>query len=243
MRRGNRQSGALTLRRVVFLHPAFAHDSLSPPAGGEVKKRKIVLAAHVCVRGVLTMTERRSGLCEAIYRSPLKGGLPRMIPKSGVRFSDKIMRTKEGSGAPKGALSNQCPRQARRRALPHFPSPLAGGGSGRGCARLSALTLAALATGFYPDGSAPEPGFPQASAQQVFCPLRRKLPRLSTLRADRSLCRSTGDPEPPGCGLAIPPAGTASRFRLCGMPSGKAPSIKRDGWGQYPKRGQLSRKR
>jgi hypothetical protein len=27
--------------------------------------------------------------------------------------------------------------------------------------RLSALTLAALATGFYPDGSASEPGFPQ----------------------------------------------------------------------------------
>ena len=27
----------------------------------------------------------------------------RMIPKSGVRFSDKIMRQKEGSGAPKGA--------------------------------------------------------------------------------------------------------------------------------------------
>jgi len=28
-------------------------------------------------------------------------------------------------------------------------------------ARLSALTLAALATGYYPDGSAPEPGFPR----------------------------------------------------------------------------------
>jgi len=27
--------------------------------------------------------------------------------------------------------------------------------------RLSALTLAALATAFYPDGSAPEPGFPR----------------------------------------------------------------------------------
>jgi hypothetical protein len=56
---------------------------------------------------------------------------------------------KEGSGAPKGALSNQCPRQARPRA-----AVLA-------ARRLSALTLAALATGFYPDGSAPEPGFPR----------------------------------------------------------------------------------
>jgi hypothetical protein len=58
-------------------------------------------------------------------------------------------REKEGSGAPKGALSNQCPRQARLRA-----AVLA-------ARRLSALTLAALATGFYPDGSAPEPGFPR----------------------------------------------------------------------------------
>ena len=32
--------------------------------------------------------------------------LARMIPKSGVRFSDKIMRREEGGGAPKGA-SNQ----------------------------------------------------------------------------------------------------------------------------------------
>jgi hypothetical protein len=58
-------------------------------------------------------------------------------------------REKEGSGAPKGALSNQCPRQARLRA-----AVLA-------ARRLSALTLAALATAFYPDGSAPEPGFPR----------------------------------------------------------------------------------
>ena len=34
-----------------------------------------------------------------------------MIPKSGVRFSDQIMRRKEGSGAPKGAC-HPCPRIA-----------------------------------------------------------------------------------------------------------------------------------
>jgi len=33
-------------------------------------------------------------------------------------------------------------------------------------------------------------------------PKRKTMPRLSTLRADRSLCRSTGDPKPPGSGLA-----------------------------------------
>jgi len=33
--------------------------------------------------------------------------------------------------------------------------------------RLSALTLAALATGFYPDGSAPEPGFPRLRLRRL----------------------------------------------------------------------------
>jgi hypothetical protein len=54
----------------------------------------------------------------------------------------------QGSGAPKGALSYQYPRLARLRANDSR-------------AHLSALTLAALATGYYPDGSAPEPGFPR----------------------------------------------------------------------------------
>ena len=86
-----------------------------------------------------------------------------------------------------------------------------------GRARLSALTLAALATGYHPDGSAPEPGFPKTDFASVL-PARPACLRLSTLRADRSLCRSTGDPEPPGSGLAYPRAGTAPRFRLSGLP-------------------------
>jgi hypothetical protein len=66
-----------------------------------------------------------------------------------------------------------------------------------GHARLSALTLAALATGYHPDGSAPEPGFPKTDLTGVL-PAWPACLRLSTLRADRSFCRSTGDPEPPG---------------------------------------------
>ena len=79
----------------------------------------------------------------------------------------------------------------------------------RGCAllpkrraRLSALTLAALATGYYPDGSAPEPGFPKTDFASVL-PAWPFCLRLSTLRADRSFCRSTGDPEPPGSGAHV----------------------------------------
>jgi hypothetical protein len=83
-------------------------------------------------------------------------------------------------------------------------------------ARPSALTLAALATGYYPDGSAPEPGFPQTSLTGVL-PARPSCLRLSTLRADRSFCRPTGDPGPPGSGSANPRAGTAPRsaFQAC----------------------------
>jgi hypothetical protein len=93
----------------------------------------------------------------------------------------------------------------------------------RGHARLPALTLAAFTTGFYPDGSAPEPGFPKPQARRCFACLHSSL-RLSALRADRSLCRSTGAPEPPECGLAIPPAGTAPRstWRHAGR---QAPSV------------------
>jgi hypothetical protein len=56
-------------------------------------------------------------------------------------------------------------------------------------------------------------------------PARRVRLELSTLRADRSFCRPTGDPEPPECGLAIPPAGTAPRSASLACLSGKAPSV------------------
>jgi hypothetical protein len=90
-------------------------------------------------------------------------------------------------------------------------------------ARLSALTLAALATGYHPDGSAPEPGFRDAAAARCFAGKPRRCVALSTLRADRSLCRSTGDPEPPGSGWQIRRAGTAARSASTACLSGKAP--------------------
>ena len=44
-------------------------------------------------------------------------------------------------------------------------------------------------------------GFPAALTDRCLARFA-KPPRFSTLRADRSLCRSTGDPKPPGCGAA-----------------------------------------
>jgi hypothetical protein len=55
------------------------------------------------------------------------------------------------------------------------------------------------------------------------------LPRLGPIQccellADRSLCRPSGAPEPPGCGVQIRPRAPPS-LRFSGLPSGKAPSM------------------
>ena len=99
-------------------------------------------------------------------------------------FGQRSCATKKGSGAPRGALSNQCPhrRQVYAVCVTHLLARL----RALRRARLSALTLAALATGYDPDGSAPEPGFPRLWLTGVLPASPQKLPRFSTLRADRS---------------------------------------------------------
>jgi hypothetical protein len=115
------------------------------------------------------------------------------------------------------------PRQTReaKRRKAHCPTNrrLRGGASMTGRARLSALHRGTHHR-LLPRWLSPRTGFPDVSSSQVFCPLASSR-RLSTLRADRSFCRSTGAPEPPECGLAIPPAGTAPRsaFQAC-LPEG-----------------------
>ena len=132
---------------------------------------------------------------------------------------------KRGSGAPKGALSSQCPRIADKFAHTGAPSSATRPRAlFRGHARLPALTLAAFATGYYPDGSAPEPGFPKPQARRCFACLHSSL-RLSALRADRSLCRSTGAPGPPGSGSHFIRARAPHSLRLPKVPSRKAPFV------------------
>jgi hypothetical protein len=72
-----------------------------------------------------------------------------------------------------------------------------------------------------------------------FCPLRQNMPRLSTLRADRSSCRSTGDPEPPGSGWQKSARGDRISLRCYGMPSGTAPLNERDGSGYRHRHGEV----
>jgi len=85
------------------------------------------------------------------------------------------------------AASKKGKRSAERRIVLPMTAPQTSlrslrNSSVRGCAqndsraRLSALTLAALATGYYPDGSAPEPGFPRRPLTGVspVSPTRKK---------------------------------------------------------------------
>ena len=157
---------------------------------------EIVLATHLCVRVMRTTTTPFQKI----------GSLP---------------ATKGRRSAERRIVLPIAAYAAAR--LPLCPPPLAGEGW-EGAAPAFRRFTAALATGSYPDGSAPEPGFPCASSSQVFCPLTSRR-RLSTLRADRSFCRSTGAPEPPECGLAIPPAGTAPRSASATCLSGEAPLV------------------
>jgi hypothetical protein len=138
---------------------------------------------------------------------------------------------KKGSGAPKGALSSQCPRYANKCAQ-FAPLNLL-----RGCAtssqrraRLSALTLAALATGYHPDGSAPEPGFLEAAASGVLPAMPQRC-----VRVKHAPCRPVFLPVDRGPRAARVRIGNSARgdrpsLRLSGMPSGQTPFGERVGW-------------
>jgi len=128
---------------------------------------------------------------------------------------DSLPAIKEGSGAPKGAC-HPCPRKKRGCAL--LPKRRA---------RLSALTLAALATGYYPDGSAPEPGFPKTDFASVL-PAWPFCLRLSTHRAEPGLFAGRPVPQSrPGAECISSARGHRPLLRPSKVPSRKAPSLSR----------------
>ena len=151
-------------------HPMSA-NSLPSPAKAE-GKRKPFSRRIVCARGLFT------------------------TPPQSKKATKHCLPRKEGSGAPKGALSNQCPRQARPRAALWR----------RAAFRRSRLRHSPPASTRWLDSRT---GFPAALTDGHFARFV-KVPRLSTLRADRSLCRSTGDPKPPECGAATSARGHRS---------------------------------
>jgi hypothetical protein len=118
-----------------------------------------------------------------------------------------------GSACPRSCAKKKGKRSAERRIV----QPISARSAAARCSSCGAPPFGAHACGtrhrFHPMAQL-QNRVSRGVGWQVFCPLRAKMPRLSTLRADRSLCRSTGDPKPPGCGSDKPPrAGTASCSR------------------------------
>ena len=93
-------------------------------------------------------------------------------------------------------------RSAERRIVQSMSASSAAARCCLAARRLSALTLAALATGSTPMAQL-QNRVSRGLTDGCFARFA-KLPRLSTLRADRSLCRSTGDPKPPGARYGLP---------------------------------------
>jgi hypothetical protein len=91
---------------------------------------------------------------------------------------------KKGGEAPKGAcqiMSAQSAAARHSRGRARLPAPHRGTHD-----RLSPRWLCSRT------------GFSRGAAPTVFCRFAARCLELSTLRADRSFCRPTGDPEPPG---------------------------------------------
>jgi hypothetical protein len=158
---------------------------------------EFVLAAHFVASEFCCKTEKtKRSQRDHLPKPPLNGGLPAIKGK----------------------------RSAERRIVlrcPHRQTSLRNS-SVRGCVPCGTPPFGAHACGtrhrLLPRWLSSRTGFPAAAANESFARFAQKMPRLSTLRADRSLCRSTGDPKPPGSESDEPPrAGTASRYRQFGV--------------------------
>ena len=92
-------------------------------------------------------------------------------------------------------------------------------------ARLSALTLAALATGFYPDGSASEPGFPQTAANGCFSRFAGKAAAVKHAPCGPVLVPVDRGSEAARVRIGNSARGDRASLHCYGMPSGTAPSL------------------
>ena len=160
-----------------------------------------------------------------------------MIPKSGVRFSDQIMRNKEGGGAPKGASNHgRAISGARQRAKQTRPAQVSVRRSPAlpGRAHLPALHRGTSPTARLISG----PRFLELPGANG-----RTLPgasAASTSRTGRSAGRDDARSRP-GADWQFRPRGPLP-LHPSGMPSGKASQVSEIRW-MYSKRGRVSRAR
>jgi hypothetical protein len=132
------------------------------PHAGEVKESSV---AQTIKMVLATLTRPSFAHHHAKKESPPA----RMIPKSGVRLSDKIMRTKEGSGAPKGAC-HPCPRYADKFARTCATHPLRGCAPFRGTPAFRRSRLRYSPPAVTPMAQ-PQNRVSRRRTSRVFCPL------------------------------------------------------------------------
>ena len=165
----------------------------SPPViASEAKQSSLLRAALDCFVASLLATTKAISFSRCIR---IRALLATTITKMFLWHPAKT-----GSGAPKGALSNQRPRNSAARVPTAGDAPPFGA---HACGTRHRLLPRWLSS---------RTGFPAASADRCFACFAQSLPRLSTLRADRS---SPGTRSRP-LRCAKPPAGTASRSRNFG---------------------------
>ena len=132
------------------------------------------------------------------------GPLPRFAGADKAKPSSRRVRTPELCSPPTKRKKAKKQKEGRRSAERRIVSPIAACAAARLSMRGAPAfrrSATALATGCHPDGSAPEPGFRKDAAARCFAGTPQSCLALSTLRTDRSFCRSTGTPGPPGNGL------------------------------------------
>ena len=224
LRRAERSMGAWlpfvarARKCALFVFPPPQGGGGDRPKGGgggdnPTARSSAACPLHHASRGPLPRAARGGGIKEIVLATRL--ARPSLVDHH--KRQGSICYPKKGGGAPKGACQ-PLPHQARLRCS-----------RVRGAPAIPALTLRHSPPATTPDGSAPEPGFPQTETCPVFCPLGlQSCLRFSTLRADRSFCRSTGDPRAARerSGI-IRRAGTAPRSAFQACPSGRAPSVER----------------
>ena len=272
IRHGNRQSLALTFRRIEF---PFSYSS-SPVARieqSEIRERQQrrhceersdeaiqrFAAALDCFAELvigpatsgrtrwLAMTTKRnhsrdasaSELCDhqattkASFRMRLR---PRMIPKSGVRFSDKIMRRKEGAKRRKAHPTN---------GRAHTDKPAHSRRSSAGAAARHADEWTQSASLIRFRARPPCGASPRHSPAQSQPYLAQPETRVSRTRPGREFCPPLSLPSAASSSRTGPSAGRAVLraargriafiraraplpLRLSGLPSAMAPSVERD---------------
>ena len=133
---------------------------------------------------------------------------------------------KEGSGAPKGAC-HPCPRYRKQACAVCATYLLRGCTPFRGAPAFRRSRLRHSPKASIPMAQ-PQNRVSRRRTELGVLPARPDCLRLSTLRADRSFCRPTGDPEPPGNGVHGSARGDRPLLHPSKVPSRKAPSCEQD---------------